>query len=106
MPADPVTIIVVRDHAKSTFRYWQLLIQQILTFISCYTFGISFIYISNSYEKFSHVTFILCCMVLVLTVVSMVLTYFYSTDTFILASCLVVTWRLHRLYPHQVPHVN
>ena len=52
------------------------------------------------------VIFNLCFIVLGLTVVSMVLTYFYSTDTFILASCLVVTWRLHRLYPHQVPQVN
>ena len=53
-----------------------------------------------------YVTLILSCMVLGLMVASMVLTYFYSTDTFILASCLVVTWRLHRLYPHQVPQVN
>ena len=103
MPDDPVTITFVRTNAGSTFRYWQLFLHQILTTLQ--TILVFVILTSNSYEKFSHVTFILCCMVLVLTVVSMVLTYFYSTDTFILF-VLFFIWRLHRLYPHQVPHVN
>ena len=103
MPEDPVTITVVRDDAKTTFRYWQLFLHQILTTLQ--TILVFVIFTSNSYEKFSHVTFILCCMVLGLTVASMVLTYFYSTDTFILF-VLFFIWRLHRLYPHQVPHVN
>ena len=113
-PEDPVTITVIRTDQKTTFRYWQLFLHQIFTIMQ--TVLVFFIFTSSSYNMdgpfflyqgiFYNETFTFMPMVVGLTVAIMVLTYFYSTDTFILASCLFVTIFLHRQYPHQVPEVN
>ena len=103
LPEDPVTIVVVHTKARTTFRYWQLLIHQIITTVQAVL--AFFMFNSNNLidEQFLPVSLIICYTVLVgLAVTSMVLTYLYSTDTFILASCFFVTWHLHRQYPHQV----
>ena len=116
MPEDAVTIVVVRTNVGNSFRYWQLFLQQIVTTLQA---GIVF-YILNfniieklfwgveddDKRKFFHVTFTLCYILLGLTVASLVLTYLYSTDTFILVHLLLVTFCLHRRYPHQVKQVN
>ena len=117
MPEDGVTIVVVRTNVGNSFRYWQLFLQQIVTTLQA---GIVF-YILNfniieklfwgveddfNQEQVFHITFILCYIVLGLTVASLVLTYLYSTDTFILVPLLLVTFCLHRRYPHQVKQAN
>ena len=103
LPKDPVTITVVRTNARTTFRYWQLFLHQILTTLQS---GVAFFIFVGRYDQFFHVTSILCYVVLGLSVVSLVLTYLYSTDTFILVHLLLVTFCLHRRYPHQVKQVN
>ena len=96
---DPVTITVVQTEARSTFRYWQLFLHQIVTTLQV---GLVF-FISISDEVILPISFILCYVVLGLTVVSLVLTYLYSTDTFIMVFLVFLTLCLHRQYPHQVP---
>ena len=99
VPEDPVTITVVRMEARSTFRYWQLFLHQIVTTLQVGL--VFFIFISN--EVILPVSFILCYVVMGLTVLSLVLTYLYSTDTFIMVFLVFITLCLHRQYPHQVP---
>ena len=117
MPEDPVTIVVVRTNVGNSFRYWQLSLQQIVTTLQA---GIVFFILNfntieklfwdveddSNREKFFHLTFTLCYIVLGLTVASLVLTYLYSTDTFILVPLLLVTFCLHRRCPHQVKQVS
>lgn len=98
LPDDPVTITFVQTNAGSTFRYWQLFLHQILTTLQA---GLAFFcYITH--EGFFSVTFTLCYMVLCLSMASLVLTYLYSTDTFIFVFMVFVSLFLHRQYPHQV----
>ena len=103
MPKDPVTITVVRTNARTTFRYWQLFLHQILTTLQS---GVAFFIFVARYDQFFHVTSILCYVVLGLSVASLVLTYLYSTDTFIFVFMVLVSLFLLRQYPHQVPHAN
>ena len=70
MPEDPVAITVVDKEARSTFRYWQLFLHQIVTTLQV---GLVF-FISISDEVILPISFILCYVVLGLTVVSLVLT--------------------------------
>ena len=98
LPDDPVTITFVQTNAGSTFRYWQLFLHQILTTLQA---GLAFFcYITH--EGFFSVTFTLCYMVLCLSMANLVLTYLYSTDTFIFVFMVFVSLFLHRQYPHQV----
>ena len=103
LPKDPVTITVVRTNARTTFRYWQLFLHQILTTLQS---GVAFFIFVGKYDHFLHVTSILCYVVLGLSVASLVLTYLYSTDTFIFVFMVLVSLFLLRQYPHQVPHAN
>ena len=99
LPEDPVTITVIRKNAMYTFRYWQLFLQQILATLQA---GLAFIIKINRYDLDYQVTFIICYLVMCLTILSLVLTYLYSTDTFFMVCFLLVTLCVHRQYPHQV----
>jgi len=99
LPEDPVTITVIRKNAIYTFRYWQLFLQQILATLQA---GLALIIKINRYDLDYQVTFIICYLVMCLTILSLVLTYLYSTDTFFMVCFLLVTLCVHRQYPHQV----
>ena len=99
LPEDPVTITVIRKNAIYTFRYWQLFLQQILATLQA---GLAFIIKIDRYYLDYQATFIICYLVMCLTILSLVLTYLYSTDTFFMVSFLLVTLCVHRQYPHQV----
>ena len=99
LPEDPVTITVIQKNAIYTFRYWQLFLQQILATLQA---GLAFIIKIDRYYLDYQATFIICYLVMCLTILSLVLTYLYSTDTFFMVSFLLVTLCVHRQYPHQV----
>ena len=98
---DPVTITVVNNKANSTFRYWIFAIQEFLFL----THSLPILVIALVGDLRTNLT-ILSVAIFSLNVASLVLTYFYSTDMFILVPCLVpglcVVYGIDRLYPQQV----
>ena len=89
LPVDPVTMTVTRPQSSSTFRYWQLLLQEglvlmnavLVVAIRSVTYWIDWQDVNEF--PFTH-TVDICFVITGLTAASLVLTYLHSTDAFIL----------------------
>jgi len=93
VPEDPVTITVVTNKPRAHIRFWFFFIQKFLVLFQALS-----VFIIQEEE----IMFQLAISTTILTAITAVLTYFYSTDMFILIPLIVVYFRINRLYPHKM----